>query len=71
MPPIFTLVAPSVSHFLTVAIVFMFFFFPNKIGLRCYLFFAIAFSLLSKLMYTLKFSGKKDSFFVVKVREAM
>ena len=75
LPLIFTLLAASTSNFLTVAISFSCFS-SNEICLRCYLFHVLALSLLSKLMLTLKFSEKKDSFlaffiFSLKVRAAI
>ena len=42
-----------------------FIFSSNEIGLHCFLFLALALSLLSTLMQTLKFSRKKDSAFVL------
>ena len=42
LPLIFTLVAASISHFLTSAIKFSCFFFSNEIGLPCSLFLALA-----------------------------
>ena len=60
----FNLVAASISNFLTAAIFFSCFS-SNKICLRCYLFLALPLSPLSKLMSTLKFSEKKDSFVAV------
>ena len=49
LPLIFTLVATSISHFLTAAIWSVSSFSSSKIGLRCYLFLALTLSLLSKL----------------------
>ena len=46
LPLIFTLVATSIAHFLTAAIKFSCFS-TNEIGLRCFLFLALALSLLS------------------------
>ena len=70
-PLIFTLVAASISHFLTAAIkIFMFFFQRNWSSLLFLLFFiiiiiglflALALSLCSTLTQTLTFSWKKDS----------
>ena len=60
LPLIFTLVAVSISHFLTAAITFS----PyssNKIGLLCFLSLALALSLLCTSMQTLKLSRKKES----------
>ena len=64
LPLIFTLVAASISHFLTSAITFS----PyssNKIGLLCFLSLALALSLLCTSMQTLKLSRKKKIGFVV------
>ena len=55
-----TLVAAGISHILTAAIKFIHFF-SNEIGLRWFLFLALAISLFSTLMKTLKFSRKKHS----------
>ena len=64
LPLIFTLVAASISHFLTAAIKFLCFL-PTKL-VSVVLFLAPAFPLLPTLMKTLKFSRKKDwaGFFV-------
>ena len=64
LPLIFTLVAASISHFLTAVILFSCFS-SNEIGLRCHLFLALTLFPLSKLMQTLKFGGKKDSFLLL------
>ena len=73
-PLFFTLVTASISHFLTAAIKFSCYS-SNEIGLLC-LSLALAFSLLSTPMQTLKLSQKKESaslllFFISKVRVAM
>ena len=58
---IFTLVAASISHFLTAAKKFSCFS-ANEIGPRCFFYFSLWLLLmLSTLMKTLKFSRKKDS----------
>ena len=49
LPLIFTLVAASISHFLTAVILFSCFS-SNEIGLRCHLFLALTLFPLSKLM---------------------
>ena len=54
-----------VQHTLTAAKQFSCFS-SNEIGRHCYSFLALALFLLSKLMWTLKFSGKKDLFFFFK-----
>ena len=59
LPLIFTLVAASISHFLTGAIKFSCYS-SNKIGLLCFLSLALALSLLSTSMWTLKLSRKKE-----------
>ena len=64
LPHIFTFVAPSISHFLTAAVKFWCFS-SNEIGLRCWVFLALALSWLSTLMWTLKFSRTKDSAFLL------
>ena len=63
LPLIFTLVAASISHFLTAAIKFSCYS-SNEIGLLCFfflLFLFLALSLLSTPMRTLKLSRKKES----------
>ena len=62
LPLIFTLVAASISHFLTAAIKFSCYS-SNEIGLLCFffLFLALALSLLATPMKTLKLSRKKES----------
>ena len=70
LPLIFTLVASSISHFLTASIKFTCYS-SNEIGLLCFLSLARALSLLSTAMETLKLSRKKESallllFFITK-----
>ena len=60
LPLIFTLVAASISHFLTAAIKFSCYS-SNEIGLLFFLSLALALSLLSTPTKTLKLSRKKDS----------
>ena len=61
LPLIFTLVAASISHFLTAAIKFSCYS-SNEIGLLCFfLFLFLALSLLSTPMRTLKLSRKNES----------
>ena len=61
LPPLFfTWVTASISHFLTGAIKFSCYS-SNKIGLLCFLSLALALSLLSTSMWTLKLSRKKES----------
>ena len=60
LPLNFTLVAASFSHFLTSAIKFLYCS-TNEIGLLCFLSLALALSLLSTSMWTLKLSRKKES----------
>ena len=60
LPLIFTLVAASISHFLTAAIKFSRYS-SNEIGLLCFLSLALALSLLSTPIKTLKLSRKKES----------
>ena len=58
LPLIFILVAASISHFLTAAIKLSCFS-SNENGLLCFLSLALALSLLSTLIWILKFSRKK------------
>ena len=60
LPLKFTLVAASISHFLTTAIKLSCYS-TNKIGLLCFLSLALALSLLSTSMKTLELSRKKES----------
>ena len=59
LPLIFTLVAGSTSHFLTTAIKLSCYS-TNEISLLCFLSLALALSLLSTSMWTLKLSRKKE-----------
>ena len=60
LPLKFTLVAASISHFLTIAIKLSCYS-TNEIGVLCFLSLALALSLLSTSMKTLELSRKKES----------
>ena len=60
LPLIFTLVAAGISHFLTAAIKFSCYS-SNESGVLCFLSLALALSLLSTPIKTLKLSRKKES----------
>ena len=60
LPLIFTLVAASISHFLTSTIIFSCFS-SNEICLLCFSSLALALSLLSTSVWTERLSRKKDS----------
>ena len=60
LPLNFTLLAASISYFLTAAIKFSCYS-SNEIGLLCFLSLALALSLLSTPIKTLKLSRKKES----------